>query len=350
MICVQCNLEKSGNNFREHKCKCKQCEALNAKLYRDKNKDIISEKLKQKRIQKRLLLNQEKGITDDTKQCNQCLIIKNNNEFDKGRHKCHDCIKIQDKNRYERNRPTILTKRKTYNEEQKQKIRNRNKQYRAKKRKELLQTTKKCVKCKKRKKLNDFSIYNHNKYRNYCKYCGKNMCKSYKARNRHKISQYNKKYKSQHKDEITKYNREWTAKRKITHPEYKIKSILRIRVNKVLKGSVKAAVTLELLGCDLNFLIEWFQFRFEPDMTLSNHGKLWHVDHVIPCASFNMLDVIQQKKCFHWTNLQPLYGDYNIIKGDKMDWSEITNQMIKIQEFTSKKFNCTQDEFNKLTL
>lgn len=320
MICVQCNKEKSEGDFRKKKRKCKPCEAYNAKLYRTKNNEIVNEKQRIKRLQKKILMNQEKGITENTKQCNECHLVKNLDQFSKGRHKCLDCIKIQDKNRYNKNKPNILTKRKN-------------------KRLHLLQNTKKCTKCKKRKNKDQYHIYSNNKHRSYCISCGRSMCKNYKAQNRDNISQYNKEYKQQHKEEIRKYNREWTAKTKKTNPQYKIKSVLRIRLNKALQGLVKSDKTLNLLGCDLEFLLEWFKFRFINDMTIDNHGEKWHIDHVIPCSSFDLTKEEEQKKCFHWTNLQPLEGTYNIIKGDKIDQSEILNQKIKVQEFLILKGN-----------
>jgi hypothetical protein len=50
-------------------------------------------------------------------------------------------------------------------------------------------------------------------------------------------------------------------------------------------------------------------------MTWNNHGK-WHIDHIIPCCAFDLADPEQRKRCFHYTNLQPLWAQQNFRK----DW------------------------------
>ena len=54
-------------------------------------------------------------------------------------------------------------------------------------------------------------------------------------------------------------------------------------------------------------------------MTRDNYG-MWHVDHIIPCASFDFSDPKQQELCFHYTNLQPLWAEDNLKKGAKLDY------------------------------
>ena len=42
-------------------------------------------------------------------------------------------------------------------------------------------------------------------------------------------------------------------------------------------------------------------------MTWKNHGTVWEIDHIKPCASFDLTDITQQHKCFNYINTQPLY-------------------------------------------
>jgi hypothetical protein len=56
--------------------------------------------------------------------------------------------------------------------------------------------------------------------------------------------------------------------------------------------------------------------QFQQGMTKDNYGK-WHVDHITPCARFDLTQPTEQKKCFHYTNLQPLWAEQNLKKGCK---------------------------------
>ena len=51
-------------------------------------------------------------------------------------------------------------------------------------------------------------------------------------------------------------------------------------------------------------------------MNWDNHGE-WHIDHHIPIASFNLLKE-EEQKCFHYTNLKPLWAKDNLSKGKKV--------------------------------
>lgn len=65
-------------------------------------------------------------------------------------------------------------------------------------------------------------------------------------------------------------------------------------------------------------------------MSWSNYGK-WHIDHIIPCAAFDLSDEFEQRACFHYSNLQPLWAYDNIGKSDKYDESEKIKHLAKMK-------------------
>lgn len=102
------------------------------------------------------------------------------------------------------------------------------------------------------------------------------------------------------------------------------------RLSNNLRSRVRSAVlkksrnTFDLIGCPVEFLMGWLESKFHDGMTWDNYGSIdgditkgWHVDHIIPCASFDLTDPDQQRKCFHYTNLQPLWGVDNMKKGHR---------------------------------
>lgn len=101
-------------------------------------------------------------------------------------------------------------------------------------------------------------------------------------------------------------------------PSFRIAKNLRARVRDTLKFRPKSGKTLDLIGCNINFLRRYLETFFQPGMAWENYGKIWHIDHKLPCKSFNLADPAQQRLCFHWTNLQPLFAQENISKGAKV--------------------------------
>ena len=75
---------------------------------------------------------------------------------------------------------------------------------------------------------------------------------------------------------------------------------------------------MEYVGCTPTFLRQHLQSQFTDGMTWENHGQ-WHIDHRRPCASFDLTTEEEKVKCFHWSNLQPMWGPENISKGDNYD-------------------------------
>lgn len=65
---------------------------------------------------------------------------------------------------------------------------------------------------------------------------------------------------------------------------------------------------MEFIGCSMTQLKSHLSSQFKDGMSWDNYGrKGWHIDHIIPCYSFDLIDPNEQKKCFHYTNLQPLW-------------------------------------------
>lgn len=91
---------------------------------------------------------------------------------------------------------------------------------------------------------------------------------------------------------------------------------LRTRTNAFLKGR-KSFSTMQLVGCSLDELKSHLKSLFKPGMSWNNRSE-WHIDHKLPCASFDLTEPEQQKRCFHYTNLQPLWWWENLAKSDKI--------------------------------
>ena len=127
-----------------------------------------------------------------------------------------------------------------------------------------------------------------------------------------------KKYKIENKDKINAYRRQREKFRRKIDSSYKLITNQRTRITGILKKH-KTDKTLDLLGCSAQFLRTYLENKFLEGMTWDNYGKDgWHVDHIIPCSSFDLTDQSQQLICFHYTNLQPLWAIDNIKKGNKI--------------------------------
>ena len=144
-----------------------------------------------------------------------------------------------------------------------------------------------------------------------------------------------------------KYRREWAKKKYHSNPEFRKKVITQVvqyerqrldndptfKLEKALRSRLKSAVkranttkskkTFKLIGCKTLFLKKYIENMFQEGMTWENYGsseiKCWHIDHIKPCASFNLSDPKQQIMCFHYTNLQPLWREENLSKSNKFD-------------------------------
>lgn len=89
----------------------------------------------------------------------------------------------------------------------------------------------------------------------------------------------------------------------------KIRGTISCRLNGVLKNifSKKRSSILNYLGCSFKDFLSYLESQFQEGMSWSNYGK-WHVDHIKPCNTYDLSIEEEQYKCFHYTNLRPLWA------------------------------------------
>jgi hypothetical protein len=128
------------------------------------------------------------------------------------------------------------------------------------------------------------------------------------------------KYREKHREEIRKRNLAYNKRKIETDLNARLIWLLRSRVNGAIKKceGIKAYKTMDLVGCGIQELREYLEKKFTLEMTWENHGEIWEIDHIIPISSFNLIKPEEQKKCFHYTNLQPLNWKENRLKSNKM--------------------------------
>lgn len=151
--------------------------------------------------------------------------------------------------------------------------------------------------------------------------------KFYQMKRREKNSEYYKSYQAKWREKNPEYHAKWlkenAEKRRMyitrrynSDMNYKMRTVLRSRICLALKNkAVKAAKTIELIGCTIDYLRKYLESQFDEHMTWGNYGSYWHIDHIKPCASFDLTQEAEQRACFHWTNLQPLEAKMNMSKG-----------------------------------
>jgi len=196
-----------------------------------------------------------------------------------------------------------------------------------------------CTGCNKSKELTEFGkdAKRRDGHASRCKVCIKAYNKKHYQNNREKSKASSRKYyqnnlekkrasvrKRQKHPEAKEKRNARRKERYHTDPQYKLECNLRSRLRMALKGKTKSASTMKLLGCSYSHAQNHLEKQFLPGMTWENHGE-WHADHMMPCASFDLMDPEQQRQCFHYTNLQPMWGKENIIKRDKVIYNREWN-------------------------
>ena len=144
----------------------------------------------------------------------------------------------------------------------------------------------------------------------------KERIKEYQLKNKERIEAVHIKWRLKNKERMKEYNRVYNNKRRRTDINFRLRLNLRGRLWKAVKGISKSASTMELIGCTIDELKRHIELQFKSWMTWENYG-LWDIDHVKACATFNLTCPIQQRKCFNWSNLQPMEHFENLRKGTR---------------------------------
>ncbi len=218
-----------------------------------------------------------------------------------------------------------------------------------------------CSKCKQEKLLCDFHKDATKKFgvASQCKKCKKERyekCRQenpekikesvnkYYQKNKEKIKEHRRKYRQENSEKIkereAKYRREnsekvkglkakyyqenfekinaYIRKRYKNDENFRIERLLRNRLWYALKSqsAKKSKRTLELVGCSIRDIRQHLENQFKDGMSWENQGE-WHIDHIKPCSLFDLTDPEQQKECFNYKNLQPLWAIDNIKKSNK---------------------------------
>lgn len=126
-------------------------------------------------------------------------------------------------------------------------------------------------------------------------------------------------------------SRHYAQFRRRTDLEYKLRANLGSRISRAVRKLKKSNSTMMLVGCSLQELKAHIESLFTEGMSWEKllAGEI-HLDHIMPCAMFNLVDPAQQAECFHYTNLQPLWAKDNLMKHDKSpeEWARVSEGAI----------------------
>lgn len=125
-------------------------------------------------------------------------------------------------------------------------------------------------------------------------------------------------------------------------PLDKFKRIIRSRIYTFLRKREKHSI--EYLGVDALNYLKWIS-KINEKYTLENHGKEWHIDHVIPLSKFNLDDVNEQLIGFNWRNTMPLSVKENLSKNNRILPTQIEQHYRNLKEYHEENNIKMPEEF-----
>lgn len=132
-------------------------------------------------------------------------------------------------------------------------------------------------------------------------------------------------YQRRHPEKV----RAQRKKRRRESPAVAIRLNMASRLAMAIRNALgqKSASTMKLVGCEIDQLMAHLESKFQSGMNWDNYGlghDRWHCDHIRPCSAYDLKNPAQQRACFHFSNLQPLWQPDNLRKGARIDASTAT--------------------------
>jgi hypothetical protein len=144
---------------------------------------------------------------------------------------------------------------------------------------------------------------------------------NWSEKNREHLNEYHKKWREKNIDKHRENKRNYEKTRKSNDPLYKLIANFRTAIYQVLKENNlnKNGHYFEILKYTPEELIQHLESQFTDGMNWENYGD-WHVDHKLPITHFNISEPGDEEftKCWSLDNLQPMWGEENIRKSNKV--------------------------------
>jgi hypothetical protein len=145
--------------------------------------------------------------------------------------------------------------------------------------------------------------------------------KNWYEQNKEHRKEYLKEYREKNIDKIREIKRNYEKTRKHNDPLYKLINNFRTAIYQVLKENnvQKNGHYFEILKYLPEDLIVHLEKQFKDGMNWDNYGE-WHVDHILPISRHNIQEIGDEEfmKCWSLNNLQPMWGEENIRKSNKI--------------------------------
>lgn len=148
---------------------------------------------------------------------------------------------------------------------------------------------------------------------------GKEYLKIYNQKIAKKRNAYRKQWAAKNRDKQNAYYRQYINRRRREDPKYRIHSGISSAISYSLKGKKAWRNWEKLVGYSIEDLIRHLEQQFDDNMSWSNYGTYWHIDHKKPKSWFNYTNPEDKefRECWGLLNLQPLEKGANMRKGDK---------------------------------